>query len=59
MAAKPRHSGCDPGVEREWQEIVPKSEGVEIGGFVDALDTACYEHDRVTTIERMPLGGFG
>ena len=31
-------------------------EGVEIGGFVDALDAAKYEHDRVTTIERVPLG---
>ena len=32
-------------------------EGFEIGGFVDALDAASYEHDRVTTIERVPLGG--
>lgn len=31
-------------------------EGFEIGGHVDALDAASYEHDRVTTIERVPLG---
>ncbi len=42
MAAKPRHGGCDPGVEREWQEIVPKSEGVEIGGFVDTLGISAH-----------------
>lgn len=32
------------------------SEGFEIRGSVDALDAASYKHDRVTTIERVPLG---
>ena len=32
-------------------------EGVEIGGFVDALDAASYEYDRVTTIQRVTLRG--
>ncbi len=32
-------------------------EGFEIAGSVDALDAASYEDDRLTTIERVPLGG--
>ncbi|CAA9381916.1 MAG: hypothetical protein AVDCRST_MAG03-12 [uncultured Rubrobacteraceae bacterium] len=32
-------------------------EGFEVEGSVDALDAASYEHNRVTTIERVPLGG--
>jgi len=32
-------------------------EGFEIGGSVDALDAASYEHDRLTTIAGVPLEG--